>query len=349
MLPKTNKRIEIFTHIFIWGGVMSMPFIFGLLRGEAISFDHGLGILLMPLTYILIFYFNYHYLINRYLFNKNTFKFILWNFIIITILSLTLDLTREYFMALEPGRHVEPPRGMPFVATVIIHIMVVFVSVAIKMTGRWYEVQSKMQQLEKENTAAELLQLKSQLNPHFLFNSLNNIYALIAFNQEQAQFAVHSLSEMLRYQLYEASREKIPLRKELEFVEGYCNLMKLRLPKNVPVTLELPENDHGIIIPPLLFISVVENAFKHGVNPKEPSFIEIKITIEAETAVICSVRNSSFPKTIEDKSGSGIGLENLRKRLSLLYPDRDLLVTETNGNEFLARVIVPINTDGYEN
>lgn len=327
-----------------------MPYIFALLKGESIPMDISFGVILMPLAFIIIFYVNYHFLINRFLFNKNLSRFILWNFIIILALSYFSNLMRDAFMAFDSAPHPDPHirEGMPIIINIIIQTLVVCVSVAIKMTGRWYEVQSRMQQLEKENTAAELLQLKSQLNPHFLFNSLNNIYALIAFNQEKAQFAVHSLSEMLRYQLYEASREKIPLIKEMEFVEGYCNLMKLRLPKNVTVTLDMPENDLGITIPPLLFISVVENAFKHGVNPKEHSFIEIKIEIESENAVICSVRNSSFPKTTEDKSGSGIGLENLRKRLSMLYTNRDLLIAENRGNEFFARVIVPTNINGYE-
>jgi len=353
MLPKTNKKIQIFIHFFIWGGVISMPYIFAILRGEPINMNHGVGALLMPLAFILVFYINYHFLIHRYLFNKNISKFIFWNLVIILISSYLSYLVRDAFMVFEPKPHAGPPPGdgmlMPMVIHIFMQTLVVCVSVAVKMTGRWYEVQSRMQKLEKENTAAELLQLKSQLNPHFLFNSLNNIYALIAFNQEQAQYAVHSLGEMLRYQLYEASREKIPLKKELEFVEGYCNLMKLRLPANVQVTIDLPENDQRISIPPLLFISVVENAFKHGVSPKEPSFIEIKIEIEAGKSVICSVRNSSFPKTTEDKSGSGIGLENLRKRLSLLYPNSDLLLTETKGNEYFARVIIPINNDGYEN
>ncbi len=350
MLPKTNKKIEILIHLLIWGGIISMPYIFAILKGESIPLDNSFGVFLMPLAFIIIFYVNYHFLINRFLFNKDLSRFILWNFIIIVALSYLSNLMRDAFMVFDSAHQPDPHvrEGMPIIVNIIIQTLVVCVSVAIKMTGRWYDVQSRMQQLEKENTAAELQQLKSQINPHFLFNSLNNIYALIAFNQEKAQFAVHSLSEMLRYQLYEASREKIPLIKEMEFVEGYCNLMKLRLSKNVTVTLDMPENDFGITIPPLLFISLVENAFKHGVNPKEPSFIEIKIEIESENRVICSVRNSSFPKTNEDKSGSGIGLENLRKRLSMLFPNRDLLITENRGNEFYARVIVPTNINGYE-
>jgi LytS/YehU family sensor histidine kinase len=218
--------------------------------------------------------------------------------------------------------------------------MVVGTSVAIKVTTRWYKTQAKISAMEKEKSAAELQQLKSQLNPHFLFNSLNNIYALIAFNPQRAQLAVHNLGDMLRYQLYEASKERIPLRKEIEFVRDYCNLMTLRLAGNVRLTLELPKDDRGIAIAPLLFIALVENAFKHGVSPTEPSYIHIRVETDSKHAVTCTVRNSSFPKTDSDKSGSGIGLENLRKRLDLLYPSRHKWMTKEENGEFTAKITI---------
>lgn len=238
------------------------------------------------------------------------------------------------------GRYVpmSPGRIQPTIFSFLSQVMVVGTSVAIKVTTRWYGTQAKIAAMEKEKSAAELQQLKSQLNPHFLFNSLNNIYALIAFNPQRAQLAVHNLGDMLRYLLYEASKERISLRKELEFVRDYCDLVKLRITENVRLTLELPDDDRGISIAPLLLIAPVENAFKHGVSPTKPSYIHIRIEVDSRHAVTCTVRNSSFPKTYADKSGSGIGLENLRKRIELIYPNRHRWVAKEENGEFMAQI-----------
>ena len=238
------------------------------------------------------------------------------------------------------GRYtlISPGRIPPTILSFLSQATVVGTSVAVKVTTRWYETQAKISHMEREKSAAELQQLKSQLNPHFLFNALNNIYALIAFNPQRAQLAVHNLSDMLRYLLYEATKERISLQKELEFVRDYCDLIKLRISGNVRLTLEVPDSDRGIHLAPLLFIAPIENAFKHGVSPTEPSYIHIRIEVDESHAVTCTVRNSSFPKTYTDKSGSGIGLENLRKRLRLIYPNRHRwLVKEENG-EFTAQI-----------
>jgi hypothetical protein len=178
---------------------------------------------------------------------------------------------------------------------------------------------------------------------NFLFNSLNNIYALITFDQSRAQLAMHNLSDMLRYQLYESNKSEIPLRKELEFVRDYCDLMKLRMPANVRVELDFPRSDaeSDVAIAPLLFITLVENAFKHGVSPTAPS--HICITIEATFGrVRCAVRNSCFPRTGAPCSESGIGLVNLRKRLDLLYPTRYTWSTTQAEGEYFSELVIAI-------
>jgi LytS/YehU family sensor histidine kinase len=245
---------------------------------------------------------------------------------------------------MHPGYPPVPPRrlplllGMPFFVNILLFILVVSAGMAIKATTRWYSAQAKMAALEKEKSAAELQQLKSQLNPHFLFNSLNNIYALIAFDPIRAQCAIHTLGDMLRHQLYEASQEKIPLRKEIDFIRSYCHIMQLRLPKNVKLFLDLPDNDHEIMIAPLLFAPLVENAFKHGLHSSKASRIAIAITITGGRSPVCTVRNSYFPKNNLDRSGSGIGLENLRKRLNLLYPGKYLWKTTQTDEEFITEI-----------
>ena len=190
--------------------------------------------------------------------------------------------------------------------------------------------------------------LKSQLNPHFLFNTLNNIYSLIAFSPERAQEAVHDLSRLLRYVLYDSSQPMVPLEKELDFIRNYVELMRIRLPEHVKLTTDISPAPHETQdaahlvtcliqtqVTPLLFISLIENAFKHGVSHNKPSFIDLKIHQEG-TRIVCSIRNSDFPKDNgQDKSGSGIGLQNLSRRLELLYPSHHIFTYGQKGDEYV--------------
>ena len=166
---------------------------------------------------------------------------------------------------------------------------------------------------------AELTWLKHQLNPHFLFNTLNNISSLTQIDPDKAQESIGQLSDTLRYALYDTDTDKVPLSGEVTFMDNYIRLMQLRCNDNTEVSTswELPEKD--VKIAPLLFISPIENAFKHVVNSRMPSFVRIRLQQEGNDLVfLCE--NSLFEKTGEDHIGSGIGEENLKRRLELIYP-----------------------------
>ncbi len=238
---------------------------------------------------------------------------------------LLVHLGMRYFYPPEMHHPARPPRPLNetvgfFVVNAVIYSLVAGLSVAIKMTDGWYRVAAVRRELEKERAEAELQNLKSQLNPHFLFNTLNNIYSLIAFSPEKAQEAVHDLSRLLRYVLYESSQPFVPVEKDFDFLRNYVELMRIRLPGHVELKTNIVASSPGTLIAPLLFISLVENAFKHGVSNNKPSFIHLDIRQEG-AEVVCAIVNSYFPKSPgQDKSGSGIGLVNLEKRLGLLYP-----------------------------
>ena len=186
-------------------------------------------------------------------------------------------------------------------------------SVAIRMTENWYILEQEKKELENARSEAELQNLKSQLNPHFLFNTLNNIYSLIAIDPDRAQFAVHDLSRLLRHVLYEDNQKFVSLDHELNFMKSYIELMSLRLSGNVELKVDLPDDGKSVLVAPLLFITLIENAFKHGVSPTEPSFLFISVSIGwkiQESAV--TLKTVIFPKKETDRSGSGIGLENLK-------------------------------------
>ena len=198
-------------------------------------------------------------------------------------------------------------------------IFMVGLSVAIRMSLRWSSTELARREAVKSRTEAELKNLRNQLNPHFLLNTLNNIYALTAFDTEKAQQAIQELSKLLRYVLYDNQETYVPLTKEVDFIQNYIELMRIRFSSQVKISTHFQiRPDSQSPVAPLLFISLIENAFKHGVSPAGPSFIDITI-MEEGNKIHCVIRNSNYPKNATDKSGSGIGLEQVRKRLELLY------------------------------
>ena len=175
---------------------------------------------------------------------------------------------------------------------------------------------------EAAQAKAELSNLRSQINPHFLLNTLNNIYALTAFDQQRAQDAVMQLSKMLRHMLYDNQRDSVKLSDEVLFLENYVNLMKIRLPQSVDVWLRTNLCNPNKGVAPLMFISLVENAFKHGISPTDTSFVHISMEQPEDDLLIVSIENSNYPKTESDRSGHGVGLQQVQRRLDLAYSER---------------------------
>ncbi|MBC6612193.1 sensor histidine kinase [Hymenobacter sp. BT507] len=197
------------------------------------------------------------------------------------------------------------------------------------------------QALEKEKLSTELSWLKAQINPHFFFNTLNNIYVLTLMDGDQARGAIHQLSRMMRYVLYDTQTGLAPLQQEVQFIRDYIDLMQLRLTDNVTVDFESPQPLHDAPIAPMLLLTFVENAFKHGVSTDEPSHISVVLRQPAPHVLDLFVRNSVFadrPAALDENSG--IGLVNTRRRLELLYPDRHLLVVKerTEAREYLVHL-----------
>ena len=194
-------------------------------------------------------------------------------------------------------------------------------STALALARRWVTADQKIKEMEAARAQAELYNLRSQLNPHFMLNTLNNIYALTAIDQKRAQDAIQQLSKLLRHMLYDNQEAEVLLQDELQFLDNYVNLMKIRLPQNVDVKLEKDVDDPNTKVAPLLFISLVENAFKHGVSPMKYSFIHIRVSQKGKDLCF-TIENSNHPKSGMDRSGHGIGLQQVQKRLDLSYPER---------------------------
>ncbi len=219
-------------------------------------------------------------------------------------------------------------------------LFILFISTSVASVQKWRQETKNRQELEKEKISSELSFLKAQINPHFFFNTLNNIYSLTMFNVELAREALHTLSRMMRYVLYETESEQTLLSKEIAFVEDYINLMKLRLTDKVQVTFEKPVPLRDVPIAPMLLLPFIENAFKYGVSTLEPSRIYIGIKQQSQRLNI-EVRNTLFAqKQLSLEKSNGIGLVNTRRRLDLLYPNQyTLAITEkTPDNEYLVNL-----------
>ena len=205
-----------------------------------------------------------------------------------------------------------------YASFIIISLLVNLMAIGIALSIRYVMRQSEKKQKEVE---AELAWLKNQINPHVLFNTLNNISSLTQIDADKAQDTVIQLSDLLRYAMYETNKPKVPLDGEVEFMRNYIELMKLRCNEMTKVSEEIKVEDGKAEVAPLLFISLVENAFKHGANSNAPATIDISLTQQDGTLVF-NCDNTNNPKPTKDRSGSGIGLENTRRRLDLLYPSR---------------------------
>jgi LytS/YehU family sensor histidine kinase len=232
---------------------------------------------------------------------------------------------QETFLSRVPDAHYRQYALSSYYASSLVAVFMSALLAGIALLAHHvYRSQSIKRQLKEEQqkrTEAELEWLKNQLNPHFLFNTLNNISSLVQIDADKAQDAIAQLSDLLRYAMYETRRETVPLQGEVEFMRNYIALMKLRCSEKTVVNCQFSIANSPLTIAPLLFISLIENAFKHGVSSNRDSRIDITLTAD-EHQLTFTCENTSFPKSDTDRSGSGIGLENTRRRLDLIYQNR---------------------------
>jgi LytS/YehU family sensor histidine kinase len=217
----------------------------------------------------------------------------------------------------------------------LLSVVIIGFSFGLRIIEKHAVSEKKQKELEKEKLNSELAFLKNQVSPHFFFNTLNNIYSLIEINTTDAQDAVLKLSKLMRYLLYESEHGETLLSHEIEFMNHYIDLMKLRLSKKVDLKIDLPEKNTNYKIPPLLFIPFIENAFKHGISYREKSFINISMQSENNTIRFTCINSLGQPTEKDtNENHSGIGLENVKKRLNLLFPNKHTLKIGKLENEF---------------
>ncbi|MBR1389225.1 MAG: sensor histidine kinase [Prevotella sp.] len=334
-----NRRTIILLHVAAWVLLFLSPLTF--LHGNGLSLVQYVMLCVSPLLMMTVFYANYLWLTPHYFVTGKHRYYWLVNVVMVVCLGIFLHYWMSYVHDLyvtDPPRHREPTviDVLLFILRDIFNLAVsAAVATAIVLAMRWQHSEEARLEAESARTEAELKNLRSQINPHFLLNTLNNIYALTAFDTPRAQEAIQQLSKMLRHMLYDNQQDQVALADEIQFLENYVNLMKIRLPQTVDVTFEQHVQNPDVWIAPLIFISLVENAFKHGISPTEPSFIHIRIT--QGNGVTFTIENSNHPKTQQDRSGHGIGLEQVQRRLDLLYPQRYQWIKGPSADGFVYR------------
>ncbi len=250
-------------------------------------------------------------------------------------------------------RHNRPPGYMSErdIAFIVMLILMCGINLSAKYYFKTRNDQKKLLRLEKENLEQQLEYLKYQINPHFFMNTLNNIHALIDIDTEKAKSTILELSKMMRFVLYEGNKKGVPLTREFDFIRNYITLMRLRYTDKVKIQINLPQQAPDLMIPPLMLITFIENAFKHGISYQHDSFIDVKVEI-AGTELRFSCRNSKAEKNNEEKlrvsdgmseMKGGVGLANVRQRLKLLYDSRFTLKIQDNPDFYSVQLNIPLS------
>lgn len=334
---------RVFLHILFW--TVHLVF-FAVLHG---SFSDNYGqtffeeAIYLPVK-IAFTYFVLYFLLPRYILTGRYGWFILFfmlsSFAAGTaqrIVAYTIDFPLYY-----PEYLSEPLLFIPKIIKTFVYIyQVVFTAVMIKLLRFWYANQQAQQVLTKEKLEAELKFLKTQIHPHFLFNTLNNLYALTLKKSEKAPEMVLKLSELINYMLYECTANEVPLSKEVKFLENYIAIEKMRYGDKLEVDVRVTGNQHTVIAP-MVILPFVENCFKHGASEElQQAWVTVQIEA-AEHAILIKVENSKSNNG-NNHHGDGIGIQNVKRRLALLYPSRHELRILDGSETFLVILTIQVS------
>lgn len=346
-----NKRMIIGLHVAAWTVLFLAPLTF-LNHGNGVTPQRYLAACVTPLLQMVVFYTNYFLLTPKLFMRHHRRMFWTLNIVIVVSFSFVLHIWMGYAHShfdTFPPKGYSPPRHEAltmslFVLRDMFYLgLSAFMAATVVLAMNWQKSETARCAAETARTEAELNNLRAQIKPHFLLNTLNNIYALVAFDQAKAQKAIYELSQLLRHILYDNQQPTITMSEEIAFLENYIHLMQIRLSDNVEVTFQAECAQPQMPIAPMLFISLVENAFKHGISATGKSFVHIRIE-NGNGYVTCEIENSNNPKGRSDHSGHGIGLRQVRKRLELSYAGHYEWTCGTDENDTVYKSKITIRT-----
>lgn len=360
----TGNKIKIFLHLLAWAILLGIPLFF--IKRWQVGDDFIWFYYNNTIISGIIFYTNYILLVPRFFFDSKRYRYFISVIIFIICFYFVSDISNGLVFKYVPGKgnmeefsrppdkvsEKNPPVGgrmfgrppfreMHIYSYAFNSLFLVFFALGLRVLERNSRIEKLQKEMEKEKLNSELAFLKNQISPHFFFNTLNNIYSLISINAEDSQKAVLRLSKLMRYLLYDSEHGNTLLSNEIDFMNNYIDLMKLRMTNKIDLKVSFPEKYEDINIPPLIFIPFIENAFKHGISYREKSFIDISMTTEKELVKFRCVNSLVKIREDNEPGHSGIGLHNVTKRLNLLFPGKHEIKINKSETEF--EVLLQIN------
>ncbi|MGD9978110.1 MAG: sensor histidine kinase [Bacteroidales bacterium] len=338
---------RVLNHILFWVVILIFQVTRSRTGSLVYTFDDILPVFLEHLTMlpllIVASYFTADYILPKYFYTRRYFKFgvaLVFSGIFF-VFAMRAYLFYVFFPEHYPDFNGHFPKFMQF--NIFQHIFYIYSTVAIvvmvKYIRRVNRIEAQKNMLEKQTIASELALLRSQVNPHFLFNTLNNINALIVRDSKRAYASILKLSEIMRYMLYDAKNETVFLKKEIEYINSYIGLLQLRVESPGFIKFDVQGYPEDISIAPMLFVPLVENAFKHGNKDATPPGVSISMKIE-DRSIFFEVANyvKQNPEVVD--STGGIGIPNLKRRLELLYPNNHTFNVEIVDDKYIATLQV---------
>ncbi len=349
------KKKLLFFYGFIWVLVFLGPYLKNMHNIDPLAMKRMMGEWIFIFILFLVFLVNLYILVPKYLFSEKRTRYVIMLIIMIFVGIVADVILHQWVVPVEvanmPDRHYDFNNDAPFkqfslVGTIfnnlITSILIIGSSTAFELFFKWINEEKMRKDIEKEQFKTNLALLRHQVSPHFFMNTLNNIHSLIEIDSEKAQDAVERLSTLMRYLLYDSAQSTIELKKEVEFIHSFISLMQLRHSDEVKVAIVIPEQIPEVKIPPMLFISLLENAFKHGVSYPLNSYIHFELQFQ-KTALHCIVKNSKHNITKTNYGEySGIGLENIKESLNLLYGNNFQLEILDKEHEFKVDLTIPL-------
>ncbi len=342
---KLNQFSIFLIHIAGWILLYLLP---PLVTQSEIRLPQNFGMVMNWTLVIVFFYINYFWLVPRLLSKSRFLQYFGAIMLMLCAAFFTTESYSRYRYHQEarehhdpPPQHHGPPRFKGYFSSLFC-FAVLALGTSIRVTEGWYSNEKQKKEMENQKLGAELSLLKSQINPHFFFNTLNSIYSLAIIKSEKTPEAVLKLSEIMRYIIYDTEKKVVPLSKEVEYIANYIELQKLRLPGFVKVEFITKVDDGNAVIEPLLLLPFVENAFKHGVDVENGGTIHIHITQEGE-----SLRFHVSNPLIHDGNNiidkyHGIGVNNTLKRLKLLYNDNFTFSAGAEKGQYVVDLVIKI-------
>ncbi|MBO5820356.1 MAG: sensor histidine kinase [Alistipes sp.] len=336
-------------YTLVWVAIFLIPFMNAQLMSEhEIDFNKVIISWVKVAPYFTIFLVNNILLAPKLLLRHRYWLYSILLLVMLFSIFATIEiLDFRYWQSIDELRDKASFTDLAWYWNVLLGVFMAGANSMIKLYYRTLDTERRMAVLEKQNIETQMEYLKYQINPHFRMNTLNNIHSLIDFDADMARKSVMELSHMLRHILYDSSESSTTLDKEITFLESYIKLMRIRYIDEVNITFSHPDIPAcaRIKLPPLLLIVLVENAFKHGISYKNASFININITID-HNELTCIVANSRHDNDTQSTERSGIGLNNIIKRMDILFGSSYTLTTDsTDSKVYIVELVIPVTTN----